>query len=79
MHAKVRPYCPGALPASGPFQPRPRVELTVFGVGSARWPDGPRQSGVAHGFGPIPVSGVGVVVGDEKMGGKGSKEQSTKT
>ena len=33
----------------------------VFGVGSARWPDGPPQSGVAHGFCLIPVSGVGVV------------------
>ena len=32
----------------------------VFGVGSARWPDGPHQSGVAHGFNLNPVSGVGV-------------------
>ena len=43
----------------------------MFGVGSARWPDGPPQSGVAHGFSLIPVSGVGVVGGDEKMGGNG--------
>ena len=41
----------------------------MFGVVSARWPDGPLQSGVAHGFNLIPVSGVGVVVGDEKIGG----------
>ena len=32
---------------------------------SARRPDGLPQSGVAHGFSLIPVSGVGVVVGDE--------------
>ena len=43
----------------------------MFGVGSARGPDGPPQSGVAHGFSLIPVSGVGVVVGDEKRGGSG--------
>ena len=30
----------------------------MFGVRSARWPDGPRQSGVAHGSSLIPVSGV---------------------
>ena len=42
-----------------------------MGVGSARWPDGPPQSGVAHGFSLIPVSGVGVVVSDEKRGGNG--------
>ena len=35
------------------------VTKNDFGVGSARWPDGPPQSGVAHGFGLIPVSGVG--------------------
>ena len=43
----------------------------VFGVGSARWPDGPPQSGVAHGFSLIPVSGVGEVVDDDKTGGNG--------
>ena len=43
----------------------------MFGVGSARWPDGPLQSGVAHGFRLIPASGVGVVVNGEKTGGKG--------
>ena len=43
----------------------------MFGVGSARWPDGPPQSGVAHGFSLIPVSGVGVVVDGEKTGGNG--------
>ena len=41
---------------------------TIFEVRSARWPDGPTQSGVAHEFCLIPVSGVGVVVGDEKIG-----------
>ena len=41
----------------------------VFGVGSAQWPDGPPQSGVAHGFGLIPVSGVGGVVDESKTGG----------
>ena len=30
----------------------------VFGVGSARCPDGPHQSGAAHGLSLIPVSGV---------------------
>ena len=45
----------------------------VFGVGSARWPEGPPQSGVAHGFSLIPVSGVGVVVGGKKMGGNGGR------
>ena len=43
----------------------------VFEVGSARWPDGPPQSAVAHGFGLIPVSGVGEVASDEKIGGNG--------
>ena len=37
--------------------------VPVFGIGSARWPDGPPQSGVAHGFSLIPVSGVGDAVG----------------
>ena len=42
-----------------------------FRVGSARWPDGPPQSGVAHGFSLIPVNGVGVVVDGKKTGGNG--------
>ena len=48
--------------------------------------DGPLQSGVAQGFNLISVSGVGEAVGggseadgDEKIGGNGSKEHSTKT
>ena len=40
-----------------------------FEFGSARWPDGSPQSGVAHGFSLIPVSGVGVAVDGEKTGG----------
>ena len=48
----------------------------MFGVVSARWPDCPSNSGVAHGFGLIPVSvaGEGVQVGggveqrEEKLG-----------
>ena len=51
----------------------------VFGVGSARWPDRPPKSGLAHGFSLIPVSGVSVVVDGEKTGGTGSKEHSTET
>ena len=50
----------------------------VFGIGAARWPDGPPQSGVAQEFNLIPVSGVGEAVGavseavgDEKIGGNG--------
>ena len=43
----------------------------VFGVGSARWPDGPPQSEVAHGFSLMPVSGVGVVEDGVKTGGNG--------
>ena len=42
----------------------------LFGVGSARWPDVSPQSGVAHGFSLMPVSGVGVVVDGVKTGGK---------
>ena len=38
----------------------------MFGVGSARWPDGPPHSRVAHRFILIPVSGVG-----ERTGGNG--------
>ena len=52
----------------------------VFGIGSARWPDGPPESGVAQGFNQIPVSGVGEAVGgvseavgDEKIGGNGRR------
>ena len=43
----------------------------MFGIGSARWPDGPVQSGGAHGFILIPVSGVGEAVGgvNEAVGG----------
>ena len=33
--------------------------------------NGPPQSGVAHGFSVIPVSGVGMVVDGEKTGGNG--------
>ena len=47
------------------------MEVFVFGVESARWPDGPPQSRVAHGFSLIPVIGVGVVVNGEKTGGNG--------
>ena len=46
------------------------LKAHVFGVGSARWPDCPLQSAVAHGLSLIPVSGVGVVVDGEKTGGK---------
>ena len=45
--------------------------MLCLGLESARWPDGPPQSGVAHGFSQIPDSGVGVVVGDERMGRNG--------
>ena len=40
----------------------------MFGVGAAKWPDGPPQSGVAHGFSLIPVSDVGVAVDEVKTG-----------
>ena len=43
----------------------------VFGVASARWPDGPLQSGVVHGFSLIPVSGVGAVVDEGKTENSG--------
>ena len=43
----------------------------VFGIGWARRPDGPPQSGVAQRFSLIPVSGVGVVVDGEKIGRNG--------
>ena len=46
-----------------------RLGLCVFGIGSARRPDGPPQSGAAHGFNLIPVSGVGEAGGDGKIGG----------
>ena len=42
------------------------VTKNDFGVGSARWPDGPPQSGIGHGFGLIPVSGFGDAVDEEK-------------
>ena len=58
----------------------------MFGVGSARWPDGPHQSGAAKGFNLIPLIGVGEAVGgvseavgDGKVEGNGPKEHSTKT
>ena len=41
----------------------------MLGVGSARWPDCPPQSGVAHGFSLVPVSRVGVVVDEVKTDG----------
>ena len=47
----------------------------VFGVGSARWPDGPRQCGVAHGLSLIPVTGV---VDEDKTGGKTEKLRNTR-
>ena len=60
--------------------------VSVFGIGSARWPDGPPQSGVAQELKLIPVSGVGEAVGgiseavgDEKIGGNGVGGTSTKT
>ena len=51
----------------------------VFGVGPARWPDGPLQSGVAHGFGLIPVSGVGGVVDEDKAGGKAENSRTPRS
>ena len=50
----------------------------VFGIGSARWPDGPSQSGVAQGFNLILVSGVNEAVGDGKTGGNGVERQFNK-
>ena len=43
----------------------------MFGIGLARWPGSPPQSGVAQGFNLIPASGVNEVVGEEKVGGNG--------
>ena len=40
----------------------------VFRIGSARWPDGPPQSGVAQRVNLLPVSGVGEAVDGEKIG-----------
>ena len=51
-----------------PLPPMMEDVAAVFGVGSARWPDDPPQSGVAHGFRLIPVSDDGVV--DEVKKGK---------
>ena len=48
----------------------------VFGVGSARWPDGPHQSGVAHGFSLIAVSGVGVVEDEVKTEGNAENSRT---
>ena len=42
-----------------------------FGSDRPGWLDGSPQSGVAHGFVLIPVSGVGKAVGVEKIGGHG--------
>ena len=41
-----------------------------LGVRSARWPDCPPQSGVAHGCSLIPVGGAGVVADEVKTGGQ---------
>ena len=46
----------------------------MIGVGSARWPDGPPQSGVAHGLSLIPASGV---VDEDKTSGKTEKLRNT--
>ena len=50
----------------------------MFGIGPARWPDGPSLSEAAQEFHLIPASGVGEVVGgvsdavgDETTGGSG--------
>ena len=50
----------------------------MFGIGPARWPGSPSPSGVAHGFGLIPVDSAGEaagvvseVAGEEKIGGIG--------
>ena len=52
----------------------------MFGVGSARWPDGQTQSGAAKGFNLIPligvveaVGGVSEAVGDDKVEGNGTE------
>ena len=44
----------------------------MFGVASARWPDGTLQSVVAHGLRLIPVSGVSEAASEEKIGGNGA-------
>ena len=72
----VAPKYDGPLPAESCKQLR---SPGVFGVGRARWPDGPPQSGVARGKRPIPVSGVGVVVGGEKTRRTESNAHATKT
>ena len=48
----------------------------AFGVGSARWPDDPPQSGVAHGFGLIPVSSVGGAVDEDKTRGEAGNSRT---
>ena len=52
----------------------------MFGIGSAGWPDGPPQSGVAQGLNLIPVNDVGEAVGgvseaagEEKISGNVAK------
>ena len=59
------------IPISSAASNRAVSPVPVFGVGSARWPDGPPHNGVSHGFSLIPVSGVGVAVDGEKTGGNG--------
>ena len=56
-----------------------RQRNPVFGVGSARWRDGRPQSGVAHGFTLIPVSGVGGAVDESKTGGKAENSETPKS
>ena len=67
-HMKLHIWCSIALPST----------KGLFGIGSARWPDGPPQSGIAQGLNLIPISGVGEAAsgvgeaaGDEKIGGNG--------
>ena len=79
-------WLPRSASSSPPlFPPHPRSQLlgklslcvawnsrskSAFGVGSARWPDARPQSGGAHGFSLISISGVGGVVDEGKTGGK---------
>ena len=52
---------------------------SVFGVGSARWPGRSTQSGVAHKFTLIPVSGVGGAVDESKTGGKAENSRTPRS
>ena len=45
----------------------------------ASWPDSPPQSGVAHEFSLIPVSGVGGAVSEDKTGGKAENSGTPKS